>query len=58
MGCFQSKPAGKPLPPDADAKLPADDPADPGKQSKTRRHCRRLVNPNFPKPHSLCTYLE
>ncbi|CAM0956113.1 unnamed protein product [Alopecurus aequalis] len=29
MGCFQSKPAGKPLPPDADAALPADDPADP-----------------------------
>ncbi|XBJ24567.1 hypothetical protein VPH35_002423 [Triticum aestivum] len=29
MGCFQSKPAGKPLPPDADAALPPDDPADP-----------------------------
>ncbi|KAF6995113.1 hypothetical protein CFC21_011667 [Triticum aestivum] len=29
MGCFQSKPAGKPLPPDADAALPPDDSADP-----------------------------
>jgi hypothetical protein len=59
MGCFQSKPAGKPLPPDADAALPADDPADPGKHSKTRRHCRRLVlNPSPPNSHSLCTYPE
>jgi hypothetical protein len=34
MGCFQSKPAGKPLPPDANAALPADDSADPGKHAK------------------------